>query len=168
MLPFKKVLCPTDFSAPSCEALSTAVEFAKAFSAPLVLVHVVQPIPAAASASEFPIDVEALEAALLREAERRLHELAHANVPKSVPTTVRAVRGSVAHEILQVAQVEGADLIVISTHGETGFRHFLLGSVAERIVRTAHCPVLTVRCSPPSGSAEVPRKESAVRSHRKL
>ncbi len=147
MLPFKKVLCPTDFSAPSCEAVSAASEVARMFSAPLVLVHVVQPLPAAATAaSGYPVDVEALETALLEHAKQRLHEFAHARVGRGVTTTVRAVRGSVAVEILDVANDEGVDLIVISTHGETGLRHVLLGSVAERVVRMATCPVLTVRC----------------------
>lgn len=147
MLPFKTVLCPTDFSAPSCEAVSAASEVARMFSAPLVLVHVVQPLPAAATAaSGYPVDIEALETALLEHAKQRLHELAHAHVGRDVATSVRVVRGSVAAEILDVANGEGVDLIVISTHGETGLRHVLLGSVAERVVRMATCPVLTVHC----------------------
>ncbi len=153
MLPFKKVLCPTDFSAPSCEAVSAAAEVARAFSAPLVLVHVVQPLPAAATAaSGYPIDLEALETALLKHAEQRLHELVRARVPKNLSTAVRAVRGSVAAQIIDVARTEGADLIVISTHGETGIRHFLLGSVAEKVVRMALCPVLIVHCGHPDVS----------------
>jgi nucleotide-binding universal stress UspA family protein len=147
MLPFKKVLCPTDFSAPSCEAVSAASEVARMFSAPLVLVHVVQPLPAAAAAaSGYPIDVEALESALVKHATQQLHEFARTHVAKDVRTVVRAVRGSVAAQILDVASDEGVDLIVISTHGETGLRHVLLGSVAEKVVRTAACPVLTVHC----------------------
>jgi universal stress protein A len=147
MLPFKKVLCPTDFSAPSCEAVSAASEVARMFSAPLVLVHVVQPLPAAAAAaSGYPIDIEALETALLEHAKQRLHEFAHTHVGRGVTTILRAVRGSVAAKILEVANGEDVDLIVISTHGETGLRHILLGSVAERVVRMATCPVLTVRC----------------------
>jgi universal stress protein A len=147
MLPFKKVLCPTDFSAPSREAVSAASEVARMFSASLVLVHVVQPLPAAATAaSGYPIDIEALERALLEHAKQRLHESAHSHVGSDVTTILRAVRGSVAAEILEVASDEGADLIVISTHGETGLRHVLLGSVAEKVVRMATCPVLTVHC----------------------
>jgi universal stress protein A len=147
MLPFKRVLCPTDFSAPSCEGVSAASEMAGMFSASLVLVHVVQPLPAAAAvASDYPIDVEALETALVEHAGKRLHEFARLHVGKGIPTTVRAVRGSVAAQILDVASDEAADLIVISTHGETGLRHVLLGSVAEKVVRMATCPVLTVHC----------------------
>ncbi len=147
MLPFKKVLCPTDFSAPSCEAVSAASEVARMFSAPLVLVNVVQPLPAAATAAAgYPIDIEALEIALVEHAEQRLHEFVRLHVGKGVSTTVRAARGSVATKILEVASDEEADLIVISTHGETGLRHVLLGSVAEKVVRMAACPVLTVHC----------------------
>lgn len=147
MLPFKKVLCPTDFSAPSCEAVAAASEIARTFSANLVLVHVVQPLPAAATAaSGYPMDIEALETALVMHAEQRLHEFVRLHVAKGVSTAVRAVRGSVATKILEVGNEEGTDLIVISTHGETGLRHVLLGSVAEKVVRMASCPVLTVHC----------------------
>ncbi len=148
MLPFKKILCPTDFSAPSCEAASAASEMARTFSAALVLVHVVEPLPAAAAAaSGYPIDVEALEKSLVEHAQARLHDFARRHIAKGITTTVRAVRGSVAPTILEVAEEEAVDLIVIATHGETGLRHVLLGSIAERVVRSAICPVLTVHCA---------------------
>jgi universal stress protein A len=148
MIPFTKILCPTDFSTPSCEAASAASEMAKAFSASLVLVHVVEPLPAAAAAaSGYPIDIESLETALVEHFTARLRDFARKYVKAGIPTIIRVVRGPIAPQILEVAGGEGADLIVISTHGETGLRHVLLGSVAEKVVRMASCPVLTVHCS---------------------
>jgi universal stress protein A len=148
MLPFKKILCPTDFSAPSCEAASAASEMAKAFSATLVLVHVVEPLPAAAvAASGYPIDVEALERSLVERAQTQLHDFARKHIGKGITTTLRASRGSVAPTILEMGEEEDVDLIVIATHGETGLRHVLLGSIAEKVVRHAVCPVLTVHCA---------------------
>lgn len=153
MLPFKKVLCPTDFSEPACEAVSAAGEVANAFSAGLVLVHVVEPLstlPAvSAEGGPYEFNVAAYEQALVSSAAERLHQTALKRLPKNLKVVERVVQGPVAAQIVEVAKEEGADLIVISTHGATGIRHLLLGSVAEKVVRLATCPVLTIHCSAP-------------------
>ncbi len=150
MLPFKKILCPTDFSEPACEAVSVAGELAGAFCAELVLVHVVEPVSALPAVSTeggpFEFNIAAYEQALLSSAAERLHRTALERLPRNLKPVERVVQGPVALEIVEMAKEEGADLIVLSTHGATGIRHLLLGSIAEKIVRSAACPVLSIRC----------------------
>jgi len=148
VLPFSRVLCPTDLSERSREVVRVAAAVAARFAASLVLVHVVQPLPAATPALGFPIGLAALETTRLSEAERRLRELAIAGLPPGLSATVRAVLGSiVANEIVDLARDESADLIVISAYRPRGLRRLLFGSVVERVIRAAPCSVLTVRCS---------------------
>jgi nucleotide-binding universal stress UspA family protein len=157
MLPFKKVLCATDFSAPSCEAVVAASEIATVFSARLFLVHVVRPLPPVVAATPgCPIYTGESEGNSLEHARQRLRESARRLVGRDVATVVRVVPGSVAAQILNVAKSEDVDLIVISTHGTTGLRRILGGSVAERVARMATCPVLTVH----SGQLRTPKKRT--------
>jgi nucleotide-binding universal stress UspA family protein len=152
MLPFKKILCPTDFSEPSFEALSAAQELAQHFSAELVLVHAVAPVPrvSVTEAPEVsgnphdlnvPLHMEKLE----EEAQKRLKKLADERLSKDGRVQQIVVHGRAADEIVKVAESERVDLIVLATHGETGWGQFLFGSVAEKVVRTAGHPVLTIR-----------------------
>jgi nucleotide-binding universal stress UspA family protein len=145
MLPFKKVLCATDLSAPSCVAVVAASEIATVFSARLFLVHVVQPLPpVVAGTPGCPIYTGESEDTLLERAMQRLRESARRLVGNEVTTIVRAVSGSIVAQILEVARGEEVDLIVISTRRATGLRRLLGGSIAERVTRLAPCPVLTV------------------------
>lgn len=152
MLPFKKILCPTDFSEPSYEALKAANELALHFSAELYLVYVVAPIPrlSLAEAPEvyggpydfnIPLHLEKLE----EEANTRLHQVADECLSKELRVHHIVVHGRAADEIVRVAEKEKVDLIVIATHGETGWQHFFSGSVTEKVVRIATHPVLTIR-----------------------
>jgi universal stress protein A len=151
MIRYKRILCPTDFSAPSYKALKTANELALHFSAELILVHVVAPLPVASAAS-FPdspgaargFDIAAYQDELERAARKKLKEVANRRVPKKLKVRVVLEEGNAADEIARIAKRRKADLIVIATHGETGFRHLIFGSVAERVVRHAPCSVLTV------------------------
>jgi nucleotide-binding universal stress UspA family protein len=152
MLPFKKILCPTDFSEPSYEALKAANELALHFSSELYLVHVVAPIPrlSALEAPEvpggpydfnIPLHLEKLE----EEANTRLNQVVKEKISKEVQVRSMVVHGRAADEIVRVAEKEKVDLIVIATHGETGWQHFFSGSVTEKVVRIATHPVLTIR-----------------------
>lgn len=152
MLPFKKILCPTDFSEPSYEALKAASELALHFSAELYLVHVVAPIPrlSALEAPEIPggpydfnipLHLEKLE----EEAITRLRQVTEERLSKALRVFPIVVHGRAADEIVRVAEKEKVDLIVLATHGETGWQHFFAGSVAEKVVRIATHPVLTIR-----------------------
>ena len=149
MIQLKRVLVPTDFSEFSRTALTYGCEFAAAFGAELHLLHVVQdvvglvPEPGLA----FPPPGNYM-AELQASAEQALARLP--GIPGMEGLNVaRATRqGAPFVEIIRYARESDVDLIVLGTHGRTGLAHVLLGSVAERVVRKAPCPVLTVR---PSG-----------------
>jgi universal stress protein A len=149
MLPFKRILCPTDFSEPACRAIKAAAELAETFSAELILMHVVGAIPALDTPSGITgFDVAAYQRELTESAALYLEERVTKHVPESVDARTLVTHGDAAHEIVRVAQEEGVDLIVVATHGTTGWRHRIFGSVTEKVVRTAHGSVLTVYCKP--------------------
>ena len=150
MLPFKRILCPTDFSEPGCVGIKAAAEVASRFGAELILMHVVGAIPALDTPTGISsFDVAAYQRELTDSAENYLEER-KAEVPESVPTRTLVTHGEAGHEIVRVAKEEGVDLIVMATHGTTGWRHLIFGTVAEKVVRTAHCSVLTVFGGRPS------------------
>jgi nucleotide-binding universal stress UspA family protein len=150
MLPIGKIVCPTDFSEPSYEALKAANELALHFSAELVLVHVVAPVPVyptpvtpeASSSAGF---VASYQQEMEVYAKKSLDEVVRERIPKEITSKTRVSLGDAANEIVGTAADEKADLIVIATHGLTGWRRFMFGSVAEKVVRVAQCPVLTIR-----------------------
>lgn len=148
MLPFKRILCPTDFSEPACKALRAAGEIAESFSAELILIHVVGAIPVLDTPTGMTgFDIAAYQRELTESAERSLQERASRHVPPSVTRRTLVTHGEAAHEICRVAKEETADLIVLSTHGSTGWRHRIFGSVTEKVIRAAESPVLTIHCS---------------------
>jgi nucleotide-binding universal stress UspA family protein len=147
MLPFRKVLCPTDFSGPSRDALAAAVEIAREFSAALCLAHVVPAFPPITGDPNVSFRVPEYEAALRRDARVKLAALVAHVRDGAVSPEYTIAEGDPGREVARIAREWGADVIVISTHGETGWRHALFGSVAERIVQFAPCAVLTVRAS---------------------
>jgi universal stress protein A len=147
MLPIKKIICPTDFSDPSFKAMEAAVELAKHFSSELVIIHVVPPVPGLDveffSSSNF--DVPAYQQEIERSAQRDLQ--GQISKLKNERLTIRSsiLTGQAADRIVQFAQDEKADLIVIATQGRTGLKHLVFGSVAEKVVRLSGQPVLTIR-----------------------
>jgi len=153
MLPFRRILVTTDFSDTSLEALPLAVEIAAHFDAELLLVHILPmdaptpwDIPPYADFGLASLPLPEYEAQVRQEVERRLEMVA---VKSASGAKVRTVlrRGDAATEIGLLASEEKADLIVLATHGWTGWRHLVFGSVAERVLREAPCPVLSVRCA---------------------
>lgn len=152
MLPFKKILCPTDFSEPSYEALRLANQLALSFSAKLCLVHVVAPVPVLqAPAAPSTFNIPAYQQELVESSERSLQKLVKESVAEELEARPIVAYGDEASEIVRIAGEEEVDLIVIATHGHTGFRHLIFGSVAEKVVRLAPCPVLTIRASSDQG-----------------
>lgn len=146
MIAIKKILFPTDFS----DCARTAQEYARAlaeqFQADLhvlnVLADVMMMMPEPGSALSLP---QNYLVDLKTEAERALEKVLPEAAQKG-HRIVRALRmGNPYVEIVKYADEADADLIVVGTHGRSGFSHLLLGSVAEKVVRKAHCPVLTVR-----------------------
>jgi nucleotide-binding universal stress UspA family protein len=146
MIDLHRILVPTDFSKWSQNALTYGVAFAERFGADIHLLHVVQDlalfIPEAVMlAPPLTPPIEQFVTAARAALERVVTELAlpavriHPEVAEGVPFD----------EIIRCARARDIDLIVMGTHGHTGLAHMLLGSVAEKVVRKAPCPVLTVR-----------------------
>lgn len=145
MLPFHTVLCLLDFSEPSYKALQGAVEVASHFQAELVLVHVIPAaVPGIPADPTFAFtEPEEYEKALRVNAEEQL-TLATQRIPSELKSRNVVGNGDAADEIVRLAATEKADLIVIATHGLTGWRHLVFGSVAEKIIRLADRPVLVI------------------------
>ena len=138
---FRRILAPTDFSDNSFKALDYAIDFARAWNAELLLINVVEPIRHTRMITDLSEILETRRAeaseelAKLEKQTRQRWRNCRSEVHFGVPFEV------IAH----VAETRKADLIIIATHGHTGLSHLFLGSVAERVVRVARCPVLTVK-----------------------
>lgn len=148
--PLARILVPTDFSDTSDAALAYAKTLAAQLGASLHLLHVfADPYASAAYAPEVyaPLPAGVREHAL-RDIEQRMHERMDGTEQERFRGTAAIVTGLTAKQIVQYADNHGIDLIVMGTHGRRGVAHLLLGSVAEHVVRTANCPVLTVRDLP--------------------
>lgn len=144
-----RILVPTDFSAPSDYALDCARGIAERCGASLHLLHVLEEaIDTAAFGTEvFVADSPEVRAARLEDARERLaHRVATGATAPA--TTTEILVGSSGRSIARYADEQGFDLIVMGTHGRAGFAHLVMGSVAEHVVRTAPCPVLTLRQPP--------------------
>ncbi|MGE0786132.1 MAG: universal stress protein [Sandaracinaceae bacterium] len=144
----QSILVATDFSPASLVGIRKAAELAREVGAKVTVCHVLDPSPLAPIAA----DREELRNAATKEG--NLEKAVHAELDKilrehfadvSVTKTALIVSASAADGICRYAAKEDTDLIVVSTHGRTGLAHLLIGSVAERVVRHASCPVLTVR-----------------------
>jgi universal stress protein A len=139
----KKVLVPIDFSECSKKALRYAVPLAKQHGAEISLLYVVPPHYQAVE--NYGLDYAKLEEDLRVGGQKQLAEWAAKEVRGEVSADTLVRIGPPAEEIIAVAKKGLSDLIVISTHGHTGLRHVFMGSVAEKVVRHAPCPVLVVR-----------------------
>ncbi|MBU1206290.1 MAG: universal stress protein [Proteobacteria bacterium] len=145
MLPFKKILCPTDFSEPSSEALKVASEMAAHFGSELLLLHVVTPVVVSPDVIVVPpVTVPVSEQELEEPAKKSLEEMVQRYESQGLRARFLLLRGNAADEILRAAEEEKVDQIVIATRGRTGLDRFIFGSVAEKVVRFAKCPVLTI------------------------
>lgn len=140
----ERILVPVDFSACSLKALRYAVPFAKQFAARLLLVYVA-PDTAYVGGEFGPVEYPVPAGPWREERQKQLAALAEREVGTSAPWDVSVRQGHPAHGIADAARERGVDLIVLSTHGRTGLRHVLMGSIAENVVRYAPCPVLVVR-----------------------
>lgn len=140
---FRRILCPIDFDPNSSNALDVACKLARQNDGTLYVLQVV-PVPAVAVGQ--PLAIEPIEGAQ-RETRIRLERVIGERLRPGTDQ-ILVVNGDPAGEILRVADEIKPDLIVMATHGRTGLSHFFLGSVAERVVREATCPVLTIRIAP--------------------
>ena len=141
----KRILVPIDFSAPSQQALRYALRFAKEFHAEVTLLHVVEKTAIGSGFADLP-STFAYSDEELSIAKKNLGALSTSSQVAGLPTIGSTVRtGLPPHEIVEAAKELDTDLIVIATHGYTGWKHFCIGSTAERVVRAAPCPVFVVR-----------------------
>jgi nucleotide-binding universal stress UspA family protein len=149
MITVRRILVATDFSNYSKEALDYASHLAKALKADLFLLHIFEtPVYSGIGVSPgVRPKVRQWIKELKAEEAKRLETLAKATERQGVTVHPLFREGIPFLEILEAAQELPADLIVLGTHGRTGLGHVLMGSVAERVVRNAPCPVLTVRPS---------------------
>ena len=157
----KRILVPTDFSGHADAALDYAIELAAPLGATVGLLHVIEdPLAAGMWSSElYSAEIVGLQINLTKDAEERLRRtVAEAGSPLVTEHEVRT--GRAASTIVEVAAETKADLIVMGTAGRTGVAHVFMGSVAERVVRTAPCPVLTMRAAAEATTAA--RDTSAV------
>jgi nucleotide-binding universal stress UspA family protein len=163
MLPIKKILCPTDFSEASFIALDHAVELARHFHADLGLIHVL-PLVATGLPDGLSLPVGETDDERMEIAVNQLSSLASSRVPADVNVQGEVKMGYADKEIVYEAEQGHYDLLVIATHGLTGWRHLVFGSVAEAIVRQANCPVLTVRARPQTEKVAVDEAPGAPAS----
>lgn len=145
MLPIEKILFPTDFSEPSFEALRTANELTRHFSAELILIHVVSTtpvIPASPGLTGFHLP------SVIREMEdtasKSLAGMVRERLNGETKSRTMVITGNPPDEIVRVATDEDVNLIVIATHGLSGWRRFIFGSVTDKVAKLSPCPVLLV------------------------
>ena len=141
---WRRIVHPTDFSAAGEPAFAQAIEIARREGAELIVVHVLEPI-APFAGGDYRARHRELRIALDATARRSLDPLLARAEHAKVPVSGVVMEGWPPEEIVKVARKRRADLIVIGTHGRTGMKRLLLGSVAERVILLAPCPVLTVR-----------------------
>jgi len=143
-LGFKKILAPIDFSPASNNAIKYALSFAEEFGAELTLVHVLEPAPST-SFMAIPGATPFREVDFSTAEKNLKSTVASSRKGKTERPSWKIRVGLPSHEIVEAAKEADVDLIVIATHGYTGWKHFCIGSTAERVVRAAPCPVLVVR-----------------------
>jgi nucleotide-binding universal stress UspA family protein len=149
-----KILVPVDFSPSSHAALETAADLAQHFGAELFLVHVIPMFPTTTIPDFFP-ETKFLEEAR-KEAERHFTACKSDLSGKGIKVSFSIETGDdVAGNILDVADREHADMVVVSTHGLTGWHPLVFGSIAEKVLKLAQCPVLLLRTPKPASSATV-------------
>jgi universal stress protein A len=134
----KRILVPADFSAGTQATLSYACEYAKLIRAELHLLHVVP-------ARDFPLPLGSPPGERTRLARQRLERLAQSVAPGDLPVVCEVRTGKPAAEVVRYARERDVGLIAMSTHGRTALAQVVMGSVAERVVREAPCPVLVIR-----------------------
>lgn len=138
----RRLVVPTDFSEASRQAMAPAVALAREYRAALTLVYVV---PSSLPAEFGHLGLVLETRRLLAEAEAAIAQFRERELPSDLNVTTVVREGGAPYQITEVARALEADLIVLSTHGYTGLRHAWMGSTAERVVRHAPCPVLTIR-----------------------
>lgn len=141
----KRILVPVDFSAHAQQALVYAKELAAFYHARLQLIHVIEAFIPPTFYVTTGISTITFSAELKAKTHEAMIELLQKTKGPKVEADFHVIEGNAAYDIVDFAKEKNSDLIVISTHGRTGLEHLLMGSVTEKVVRRAPCPVFTVR-----------------------
>lgn len=141
----KKVLVPIDFSDYSKEALLYSLNFIKCFKADLTLIYVIEPVIYPPDFSATQISIPPTDVEITKNAKESLQQLIQKEIPSDIKVSSVIKTGKPFVEIVETASEEDIDLIIISSHGHSGVEKILFGSTAEKVVRKAPCPVLTLR-----------------------
>jgi nucleotide-binding universal stress UspA family protein len=142
---FRRILLPSDFSGCSAEAARAARRLAEIFGARLIVLHVLDEPAALDPMFRGEVPLEMLRGRMEQYAREAMEAFVAAGLRGMENVETRIASGVPYREILREARETGADLIVIGTHGRTGVEHVIFGSTAEKVVRMAPCPVLTIR-----------------------
>ena len=141
----QKILVPIDFSTPCNKAFKYALGFARQFGSQIVMIHVIEPAPVAGAEPRAGGSMPRTQDELAL-AEEKMQVLADASPRDGSLHITSGIRSGVpTHEIVKAAEELDVDLIIMATHGVRGWKHFGLGSTADRVARAATCPVLVVR-----------------------
>jgi len=144
-LEIKKILVPIDFSDYSKSSLKYAASFANKFNSEITLIYVVEPVIYPPDFSMGQIAIPSVNAEWDLKAKEELEKLGKQEIPENIKISIKINTGKPFLEIIDTAVEENIDLIIIATHGHSGVEHILFGSTAEKVVRKAPCPVLTLR-----------------------
>jgi nucleotide-binding universal stress UspA family protein len=141
----KRVLVPVDFSEHAQQALAYAKQIASAYKARLQLLHVVEEVIHPACYMATGPSILTIQPELKDRAKLEMKKLLRETKGPETAADIHVIEGHAARDLINFAQSHGSDIIVIATHGRTGFEHMFMGSVTEKVVRRATCPVFTVR-----------------------
>jgi universal stress protein A len=144
-LPVKRILVPVDFSECSVFALRYAANLAQQVEASIILAHVASSLIAPPEMEYVQLDLRKFRGEVEKHASAKLVALAQKEIPATVHASPIVRHGAAWEEITTLAKERQVDLIIIGSHGYTGFKHMIMGSTAEKVVRYAGCPVLVVR-----------------------
>ena len=144
MMEFRKILVPIDFSENSPKILRDAAEIAERFGAELTVVFVVQSFEDYSGFFVPHIPITQFEEEMVQSATTKMESFLSENLKSKIPVNSKILQGDVAEELVKFATENGIGMIIMGTHGYKGLEKALFGSVAERVVKTAPCPVLTI------------------------
>jgi len=142
---YSKILVPTDFSESAKYALPFAIDLAEKYGASLHVLHVIEPIVAPVDFAWGTYSYPDIEKQLSGYVEDSLAKILQEQIPPEIECSSSNLNGKPWREIVSFGKAEDIDLIVMATHGLSGFSHALYGSTAEKVLRKSHCPVLIVR-----------------------
>jgi len=140
----KKILTPVDFSENSPKIVAYACHMAEKFEARLTVVYIVESLNPYEGFAVPHISLAEFAEGLQKSAQDKMADFTEEHIPPSLAYDAKVMIGDVAATINSIAEKEGMDMIVMGTHGYKGLKHALFGSVAERVVKTAPCPVLMI------------------------